>query len=84
MTRKRIVACAAAFALTLVWAGAARAQAFDGVWNIAVYTTNGHCGVTSWQVAISGGQVYAPSGAVLGGYAAGLAGGRNDLACAIC
>lgn len=75
MIRKRIITCAGAiFALTLVWAGAARAQVFDGVWNITVYTSNGHCGVTSWQIGIIASQVYAPGGTVLGGYPAGLAG----------
>jgi hypothetical protein len=62
---------AAAFAVTTV--SAAAAAPFDGNWNVIVYTTNGHCGVTNWQVGIAGGQVYS-TGAMLGGYPAGLGG----------
>jgi hypothetical protein len=74
MTNKHISAGAAVFAFTLACAGAAHPQAFDGAWNITVYTTNGHCGVTNWQIGIIGNHLYAPTGTVLGGYPAGLAG----------
>jgi hypothetical protein len=62
---------ATAFAVTTV--SAAAAAPFDGNWNVTAYTTNGHCGITSWQVGIAGGQVYS-TGAMLGGYPAGLGG----------
>jgi hypothetical protein len=74
MLGKLITTCAAAFTVTLVWAAAVYAQVFDGVWNVTVYTTNGHCGVTSWQIGIIANQVYVPTGTLLGGYPAGLAG----------
>jgi hypothetical protein len=64
---------AAILALIIIFAGDARAAPFDGNWNVVVHTTNGHCGISAWQVGINGGQVYS-TGAMVGGYPAGLGG----------
>jgi hypothetical protein len=74
MTRKSIYRIgSAAIALTMALIGGARAASFDGSWNVVVYTTNGHCGVSAWQVGINGGQLNS-TGAMLGGYPAALGG----------
>ena len=73
MINKHICTLGWAAALAVTTVSAAAAAPFDGNWNVIVYTTNGHCGITNWQVGIAGGQVYW-AGAMLGGYQAGLGG----------
>jgi len=70
--------CLRAIAVTATLAAAsiptsAIAAPFDGYWSLVAQTTNGHCGVTQWDVAISGGRLYYPGGQFMG-YPVGLAG----------
>jgi hypothetical protein len=63
----RAVALAVAFALSGITAASpARAAPFDGNWSVLIQTTNGHCGVTRWGLAIRRGHVH-----YAGGYAYG-------------
>ena len=68
----RAIAVTATFAMAGVPSSAAAAP-FDGYWNLVAQTTAGHCGVTQWDVAISGGRFYYPGGQFMG-YPVGLAG----------
>ncbi len=72
--RIRVFALAGAFAAASVSAASsAMAANFDGNWSLVAQTTNGHCGASQWDVAISGGQVHYPGGAYMG-FPVGLAG----------
>jgi hypothetical protein len=65
--RPRGIALAAALAVTSISAASSAIAAnFDGSWTLVAQTTDGHCGVTRWDVAISGGQLYYPGGAYQG------------------
>ena len=54
-------ASAAALA-TLCLATHAHAAPYDGAWKMSLVTTDGHCGVISVGLAISGGQITSTSG----------------------
>ena len=57
--------CAVAVAAAFVLLGAAQpasAAAYDGAWKMSLVTTDGHCGVISVALAISGGQIASTSG----------------------
>jgi hypothetical protein len=70
----RAIVLGAASALTSISAApSAIAASFDGNWSLYVQTTDGHCGITQWNIAIRGGQVYYPEGYALG-YPVGMAG----------
>jgi hypothetical protein len=72
--RIRIFALAGAFAVASISAASsAMAANYDGYWSLVAQTTDGHCGVTQWDVAISGGQVHYPGGSYQG-FPVGLAG----------
>ena len=61
------MALAAALAATSICAtSSATAANFDGYWSLVAQTTDGHCGVTRWDVAISDGQLYYPGGSYKG------------------
>jgi hypothetical protein len=49
------------------------AASYDGHWSLVAQTTKGHCGVTGWNVAITGGRLYYPGGFFMG-YPVGLSG----------
>jgi hypothetical protein len=68
-------ALAGAFAAMSVSAvsSSAMAASFNGSWTLVAQTTNGHCGVSSFDITISRGQVHYPGG-VLMGFPAGLGG----------
>jgi len=56
-------------AVTFTAAGipsSAVAASSDGYWRLIAQTNNGHCGVTSWDVAISGGRLFYPGGFFMG------------------
>ncbi len=55
------LASAAAFAM-LCFAAPAQAAPYDGAWKMSLVTTDGHCGVISVGLAISGGQITSTSG----------------------
>jgi hypothetical protein len=72
--RIRIFALAGAFAAASISAASsAMAANYDGYWSLVAQTTDGHCGVTQWDVAISGGQLHYPGGSFKGA-PVGLAG----------
>jgi hypothetical protein len=72
--RIRDFALAGAFAAaSIAAASSAMAANFDGNWTLIARTTDGHCGVNRFDVAISGGQVQYPGGAFMG-FPVGLAG----------
>jgi hypothetical protein len=72
--RTRGIALAAALATTSISAASSAIAAnFDGYWSLVAQTTDGHCGVTRWDVAISDGQLYYPGGSYQG-HRVGLAG----------
>jgi hypothetical protein len=63
----RGAAVSAALAVTAVLAtSSAIAANFDGYWHLVSQTTKGHCGVSQWNVAISGGRLYYPGGFFMG------------------
>lgn len=69
-----VVALAGAFAAaSMSAASSASAANFDGNWTLIARTTNGHCGVNRFDVAISGGQLYYPGGSYQG-FPVGMAG----------
>jgi len=47
---------------TLLFAAPAHAGPFDGAWKMSLVTTDGHCGVISVALAISGGKITSTSG----------------------
>jgi hypothetical protein len=52
--RIRIFALAGAFAAASISAASsAMAANYDGYWSLVAQTTDGHCGVTQWDVAIN-------------------------------
>ena len=63
MTGTRIcgIAVAAAFAIVCL-AAPAHAAPYDGSWNMSLVTTDGHCGVISVGLAISGGKITSTRG----------------------
>jgi hypothetical protein len=70
----RVIALAGTFtAASMSAAPSATAANFDGNWSLVAQTTNGHCGVNRFDVAISGGQLYYPGGFFMG-FPVGLAG----------
>lgn len=70
----RVIALAGAFAAASMSAApSATAANFDGNWILVAQTTDGHCGVNRFDVAISGGQLYYPGGSFMG-FPVGLAG----------
>jgi hypothetical protein len=70
----RIIALAGALtAASMSAASSASAANFDGNWTLVAQTTNGHCGINRFDVAISGGQLYYPGGSFQG-FPVGLAG----------
>ena len=72
--RIRLFALAGAVAAaSIATAASATAANFDGNWTLIARTTDGHCGVNRFDVAISGGQVQYPGGAFMG-FPVGLAG----------
>jgi hypothetical protein len=72
--RIRDFALAGAFAAaSIAAASSAMAANFDGNWTLIARTTDGHCGVNRFDVAISGGQVQYPGGVFMG-FPVGLAG----------
>jgi hypothetical protein len=72
--RIRVFALAGALAAASISAASsAMAANFDGNWTLVARTTDGHCGVNRFDVAISGGQVQYPGGAFMG-FPVGLAG----------
>ena len=72
--RTRLFALAGAVAAASISAASsAMAANFDGNWTLVARTTNGHCGVNRFDVAISGGQVQHPGGVFMG-FPVGLAG----------
>jgi len=65
--RVRVLALAGALAAaSMSAASSATAANFDGYWSLVAQTTNGHCGATRWDVAISDGQLYYPGGLFMG------------------
>ncbi len=68
-----IVLAAAVAAMGVAGASPAIAATYDGHWSLVAKTTKGHCGVTQWGVAISGGRLYYPGGFFMG-YPVGLSG----------
>jgi hypothetical protein len=65
--RARGMALAAALAATSIAAtSSATAANFDGYWSLVAQTSDGHCGVTRWDVAISDGRLYYPGGSYQG------------------
>ena len=65
--RARGMALAAALAATSISAtSSATAANFDGHWSLVAQTTDGHCGVTRWDVAISNGQLHYAGGSYKG------------------
>jgi hypothetical protein len=73
--RKCVFALAGALAAMSVSAvfSSATAASFNGSWTLVAQTTNGHCGVSQFDITISRGQVQYPGG-VLMGFPAGLGG----------
>lgn len=71
--RLRATAVAVVFAVAGISSSAAAAS-FNGYWSLTARTTNGHCGVTQWNVAISDGQFHIPGSYYLMGYPVNLAG----------
>jgi hypothetical protein len=72
--RMRVFALTGAVAAaSMSAASSAMAANFDGHWSLVAQTTNGHCGVTSWDVAISDGQLHYPGG-FFQGFPVGLGG----------
>lgn len=61
----RTIVLAATFAVAGTLSPA-MAASFDGYWSLTARTTNGHCGVTRWDVAISGGRFFYPGGFLMG------------------
>jgi hypothetical protein len=55
------------------FSSSATAASFNGSWTLIAQTTNGHCGVSQFDITISRGQVHYPGG-VLMGFPAGLGG----------
>ena len=47
---------------TLCFAASAKAAKFDGNWNMALVTTNGHCGVIKMGMAVNGRHISATNG----------------------
>lgn len=75
MTSRRLHAAAAAAVLAAAgMSSSAAAASFNGYWSLTARTTNGHCGVTQWNVAISDGQFHIPGSYYLMGYPVNLAG----------
>jgi hypothetical protein len=65
--RMRVFALAGAFAASsMSAASSAMAANYDGYWRLVAQTTDGHCGATQWDVAISGGQMQYPGGFFMG------------------
>lgn len=48
--------------IALLFAAPAHAAIFDGPWKMSLITTDGHCGVISVDLAISGGKITATAG----------------------
>jgi hypothetical protein len=73
--RMRVFVLAGAFAAASMSAvsSSAMAASFNGSWTLVAQTTNGHCGVSQFDITISRGQVHYPGG-VLMGFPAGLGG----------
>jgi hypothetical protein len=73
--RMRVFVLAGAFAAASMSAvsSSAIAASFNGSWTLVAQTTNGHCGVSQFDITISRGQVHYPGG-VLMGFPAGLGG----------
>lgn len=72
--RMRVFVLAGAFvAASISAAPSAMAASFNGYWVLVAQTTDGHCGVSRFDITISGGKVHYPGG-VLMGFPAGLAG----------
>jgi hypothetical protein len=72
--RMWVAALLGAFAVASLSAtSTAMAASYDGYWTLVAQTTKGHCGVTRWGVAISGGRLYYPGGFFMG-YPVGLGG----------
>jgi hypothetical protein len=53
-------------AIGLLDALPAAAANYDGYWSLVARTTKGHCGVTRWDVSISGGRLYYSGGFFMG------------------
>jgi hypothetical protein len=62
MIATRISAAAAAAAFALFAAAPASAAPFDGIWNMDLVTTSGHCGVIKMGMAVNGGHISATHG----------------------
>lgn len=72
--RMRGFVLAGAFAAaSMLAASSAVAASFNGAWTLVAQTTDGHCGYSTFDITISGGQVYY-AGGILMGFPASLTG----------
>ena len=73
MVGHRMRVCVLAGAFVAASLSVATAANFNGAWSLVAQTTNGHCGVSYFDITINRGQVHYPGG-VLMGFPAGLGG----------
>ena len=72
--RMRVLVLAGALvAASMSAASSAMAASFNGPWTLVAQTTDGHCGVSTFDITISSGQVHYPGG-ILMGFPASLGG----------